>query len=353
MRSAIVGCGSIASVHGQALARLDAHQLVAVADIDMARAVKIADEYGARAYDDLEEMLDREEIDVLHICTPHYLHVPMAELALARGIHVFMEKPPVISMEQWTRLKEAYDKRADNARLGFCFQNRYNENVLYAKKMLQSGIYGQLLGTRAFVTWRREDGYYEDSLWRGQLSTEGGGVLINQAIHTLDLIQFLSDEEPISIRAVTDRQHLSEDIEVEDTVAAYISYPHSRACFFATTSYVKDMPPIIELECEKIRIRLEDTLLTIYRPDGSSISSNFMVGDRLGKSYWGAGHLAAIGDFYRCIEEDRPYPIEIYDIENTVRLLLEAYKAAGRRESYGFFTGQDVCADQRGSSVRV
>lgn len=107
MKSAIIGCGSIAAVHAKSIMKMEGCKLAAVADVIPERAESMAREYGAVPYTDWKQMLEKEEIDVLHICTPHYLHTPMAAEALRRGIHTFMEKPPVISQEQWETLQRA------------------------------------------------------------------------------------------------------------------------------------------------------------------------------------------------------------------------------------------------------
>ena len=189
MKSAIAGCGSIAQLHGRVLTNWIDTALVGAADIDAQKAKTYAEIWHTNAYTSLEDMLHREKPDILHICTPHYLHVPMAEYALAQGIHVFMEKPPVISLEQLHSLENAV-KNSD-ARLGLCYQNRYNPSVREARNILASGRAGKILGARGIVTWHRDSAYYTDSTWRGRLATEGGGALINQAVHTLDLLQYL------------------------------------------------------------------------------------------------------------------------------------------------------------------
>ncbi len=163
MKSAIVGCGGIAAVHGAVLHQNPDTKAVAYADIKKERAEAFAQKYGGNAYGSLEEMLEQESIDALHICTPHYLHVPMAVAALKKGIHVLMEKPPAISHEQLKELKEA----AAGKRVGVCFQNRYNKDVQKALSLIRSGEAGKILGARATVTWRRDAPYYTESGWRG------------------------------------------------------------------------------------------------------------------------------------------------------------------------------------------
>lgn len=324
MRSAIVGCGNVAQVHAKAIAGMEKAELVAVADICFAKAEEMARRYGAKAYADLEEMLRLEEIDVLHICTPHYLHVPMAVQALKAGIHVFMEKPPVINRVQWDMLQQAVQEAEGKARLGICFQNRYNDSVQYVKKQLEEDIYGKILGIRGIVTWNRSIEYYRSNDWRGKLSAEGGGALINQAIHTLDLIQYFMGEKPLSVKADVQKLHLPEEIEVEDMVAAHIQYPEARASFFVTTGYVKDVPPLIELECEKARVRIEEDLVTVF-DNGEAQVYSFPEQKRLGKSHWGMGHQTAIQEFYDCVVCGEKYSIELADVEDTIWLLLQIY----------------------------
>lgn len=324
MRCGIVGCGGVAQVHAKAIHEIMPGALIAVADIVPEKAQELANKYGAKAYSSLGAMLCSEQIDVLHICTPHHLHVPMTVAALKVGTHVFMEKPPVIDEEQWDFLQRTLAQKKITSRLGICFQNRYNDSVQFVKRELESGKYGRVLGVRGIVTWHRDQDYYYSSNWRGKLATEGGGALMNQAIHTLDLMQYFIKEKPLSVKAVKDKLHLPEDIEVEDLVAAHITYPRSRASFYVTTGYVKDVPPLIELECEKGRLRIEEDLVTTF-VDGEAQIRSFKDQKRLGKSHWGMGHLTTIREFYACLKENKKFPIEMEDVADTIWLLLRIY----------------------------
>lgn len=334
MKSAIVGCGGIAYVHARSLQQLQESnvRLAAVADCVPEKATQMGEIFQVKSYTSLEEMIDAEEIDVLHICTPHFLHTPMAEKALKRGISVFMEKPPVISWQQWEQLRQAACEAEGKARLGFCFQNRYNASVRYVKELVERGTYGKVCGIRGIVTWKRDRDYYENSDWRGKLETEGGGVLINQSIHTMDLIQYLCGQKPLRIRAVVDNQHLPETIEVEDTMAAYIEYPAVRACFYASNSYASNAPAMIELECEGARMRIEDMTVTIWDQDGKMQQHEFPVQPQYGKDYWGGGHQLCIKDFYHCLKTGEKFSMEWDRMEDTVWLMLKAYESARGRK---------------------
>lgn len=330
MNSAIVGCGGIAHVHADALRQMDGVNLCAFADIKPERAEEFVTQFGnenSHAYQSFEEMLEKEQIDVLHICTPHYLHVPMAIAALEKGINVFMEKPPALSMDQLSEL----DRVKGNAALGVCFQNRYNASVRQVKSLLDSGEAGKVLGARAFVTWHREAPYYTESGWRGSIATEGGGVLINQSIHTLDLLKhFLGMPEKIEGTVIN--HHLKGVIEVEDTAEAYLLYPDKVALFYATTAFCTDSPVMVELVCEKMTIRMEETKLTITEKGKPSKEMDFSVpANSVGKAYWGNGHMACIADYYDCLRNNRRFPVTIESAGETLRLMRGIYESYNRK----------------------
>ncbi len=323
MRAAIVGCGGIAQVHAKVLSNLENVILVACADTKYERALALANLYGARAYDSLEEMLEKEQIDVLHICTPHCMHAPMAVQAAERGIHVFMEKPLAINREQLAQLSAL----GEQVRIGVCFQNRYNQNVKYVKGLIDSGRTGQIIGARAFVTWCRNKDYYENSDWRGRFTTEGGGALINQSIHTLDLVtEFLGS--PSFVESHAANHHLKDNIEVEDTLEAYIDFHSCPAVFYATTAYSGNAPVLIELCCEHVTIRMEDMEISCQWKDGRKEHISFEQQAALGKNYWGSGHSAIIHDFYDCVETGRHFPIGISEAYTTMDLVFKIYESS-------------------------
>ena len=365
MRIGIIGCGGIAHCHARSILQLKEEgmdlDLTAVCDIERQKAEEFHSLYGGEVYTDYCGMLEKAGLDAVHICTPHDLHVPMALESLAHGIHVFTEKPPVISRQQWDELKSGVRMAADtadlsrqgeslnaeagsgtslrrnqfSARIGFCFQNRFNESVQYIRSILQSGVYGRIRGARGFVTWGRDADYYESSPWRGRLDREGGGALINQSIHTLDLLQYFIGEAPQEIRAIEGNLHLQDVTEVEDTFTAYIRYPEARAVLFASNAYVGNVPVIVDLDLEKAHIRMEETFVTIDTAEGERITRQFGQRAGFGKDYWGNGHAACIRAWYEALQTGTPFAIEIGDIENTVELLLDGYadaRAAGQHK---------------------
>lgn len=332
-RVAIVGCGAISQVHARVLDAMEEVELCAFADCRRERAEELAAQYGgdeAGVYEGLEEMLEAECPQVVHICTPHYLHVPMALEVLRRGGSVFMEKPPAISEQQFARLEQAVAGSA--GRLGVCFQNRYNASTRKVDELLREGSLGAVRGARAFVTWNRDTVYYQASGWRGNWDTEGGGALINQSIHTLDiLLRWLG--EPDTVEATMTNHHLQGVIEVEDTVEAFLGFPGGRkACFYATTAYVSDAPVIIELACEKGSIRLEEEKVTVKYLQGEETVIPLKAGSIPGKSYWGSGHAACISDFYRSLNSEAEYENSLASTANTMQVMMKMYQSAGVRQ---------------------
>lgn len=324
MKAAIVGCGAIAHNHAKSILSLG-HELVALADINPQRLEAFSNEYGGNTYPSLDAMLECEQIDVLHICTPHNLHVPMALQALDKGVNVFMEKPPVINEAQLAQLWEAYN--GHKAKLGFCFQNRYNPPAIKALEILHSGEAGKILGARSYVTWNRGANYYQDD-WHGTMEKEGGGVLINQSIHSMDLVHTLIGQTPVSIDAVMANHRLKTEIEVEDTMSALITYPDLRFSFYATNAYAGNPPPLMEIMCENMILRIEGSMLTkkVGRGPWEQIAVEEKVS--IGKSYWGPGHASCIGDYYSSIMENRPFALELPNVDSSIRLMLKIYKSA-------------------------
>ena len=325
LRSAIVGCGGIAQVHARALSEMPEAELIAFADVIPERAEAMAEKYGGRAYSSLDELLDHEKIDVLHICTPHYLHTPLARQAAELDINVFTEKPPVIDRQQWTEFKQLGDK----VRVGICFQNRYNGSTRALKDLLSTGEPGKVLGSRGFVTWRRDAPYYTESGWRGALSTEGGGALINQAIHTLDLMAYFLGPGQVLGASLSNR-HLKGIIEVEDTLEAALDFGDARGLFYAATAYSLDAPIIFELACENATLRLEGERFTRIWRDGRMEQEDYTAPDPTvpGKSYWGSSHRRCIEDFYRCVMSGERFPNDIPGVSDTIELMLSVYEAA-------------------------
>lgn len=336
MRVGLVGCGSIGVIHAKIISNIPTAELCSFADIRIDQAQKFAKEYTrgrASVYSSLEEMLEDEELEIIHICTPHAEHVPMAISCLKNNINVFVEKPPAIHRTEFQLLQKAVAN--SKGKIGFCFQNRYNESTKKINELLNSGRFGEIKGARAFVTWSRDDSYYTESDWRGTRNTEGGGVLINQAIHTLDLLLSWMGT-PITVEASMQNHHLKGVIEVEDTLEAYLTFHESntvRAVFYATNAYVSNEPILIELRCEHGMLRLEGNHVW-YQEGNSEVPILWREETKTtqgsAKSYWGSGHKSCIQDFYTCLQLGVAFKNDLKSVENTFETMINIYDSAKR-----------------------
>ena len=187
LNTAVIGAGAIHRCHVNALRQIPNVALRALVDIDSVKGLTLAMAYQCRFYQDYREMLLDDAIDVVHICTPHFEHKRMILAALAAGKHVFCEKPVGMNSSEFGDIVQAVDQSP--GLLGVCYQNRLNPTSLRIRQELSEGGLGKMLGMKAVLTWSRSGAYYTESPWRGRLATEGGSLLINQAIHTLDLMQ--------------------------------------------------------------------------------------------------------------------------------------------------------------------
>lgn len=307
-RVGLVGCGGISSAHIPALMGMENVQIAAVCDPKSDRARAAADRTGAEIARDFGELIARPDIDAVHILTPHFLHAPMAIQALAAGKHVLTEKPMATTLSDAKAMIAAARKSA--ARLGVVFQNRYNPATVELKRLIASGEGGALLGARAMVAWRREAPYYLESGWRGRMATEGGGSLINQSIHTLDLLSYIAGRPIVRVRGHVSTDLLDGVVDVETSCHAVAEYAGGgRVVIFTTNDYALDAPIEIEFACEKKRWQIVgDELYDLT--DGMALLLGGKDPTVAAKAYWGAGHAAEIRDFYDCLETGRPFPLE-------------------------------------------
>lgn len=329
MKINLVGCGGISKCHLRAINSLkdNGAELTAVADIAPARADKAADENSCKAYYDYTEMLEREQPDVVHICTPHYLHVDMAVEALERGINVVLEKPCATSVDGLKKLIGSETK--SNGKVAVCFQNRYNSSVVFAKKLIESEKFGKVKSARAFVTWKRDADYYNADAWRGTWSQECGGVLINQAIHTHDLMQYLFGKTTKTVEGHISNFHLKDEIEVEDTASVFFTYEDgSRAVYFATTAAGSNSDPIVEITCENAVIRVEGSTVYKIGDETEVLFSQKSDVDFVGKKEWGDSHTHLISDFYDCVRNGTDFQIDSKEAGRAVSELLAVYESS-------------------------
>jgi UDP-N-acetyl-2-amino-2-deoxyglucuronate dehydrogenase len=220
VRTGLVGCGKVAHIHAEALAALPEGELVAVQDNDGARAAAFAARYGAAAFDDVAAMVAQARLEAVIVCTPHPAHAAPAIAAMEAGAHVLVEKPLASTLADCDRMIAAAVRY--NVRLGLVSQRRFFEPIVRMKAAIGAGKIGTpVLGSVVMLSWR-DEAYYRSDPWRGKWSTEGGGVLINQSPHHLDMLQwFMGPVEEIT-GCWGNLNHPY--VEVEDTALAMIRF---------------------------------------------------------------------------------------------------------------------------------
>lgn len=319
---AVVGCGDVAEVHVAAVMDAAGVHLVAVCDRDADHLSTAVQRFGVPGYSDVEDLLEAHEVDVVHACTPHDQHLPVARAALQRGVHVLLEKPLAESVAAGAELVSLAD--GSPATLGVCFQNRYNPTSVALKAALISGDYGAVLGARAQVMWTRTAEYYRSRPWRGTWRGSGGGLLMNQAIHTIDLVQwFLGDVA--AVRGDTSTLLFAEDIEVEDTAVGVFEHTSGvRTNFYATLTHFEHAPVFIEITCERGVLVLNGDLV-VQLPDGTHEVLAQRDEPATARTYWGASHERLIGDFYRAVRAREPFWIDAAEAAKSLAIAQSFY----------------------------
>jgi UDP-N-acetyl-2-amino-2-deoxyglucuronate dehydrogenase len=220
LRTGLIGCGKVGQLHAAALQALPESEFVAVCDRDLKRAAAFAASYGTRPYTEADRMIRDSGVQAVMVCTPHPLHAEAVIQAAEAGAHALVEKPLAASLADCDAMLAA--ARKAGTRLGVVSQRRFYEPVRRMKKAIDDGKIGRpVLGVFVMFSWR-DQAYYESDPWRGKWATEGGGVLVNQSPHQLDLLQwFMGEIEEVS-GLWANLNHPS--IEVEDTALAMIRF---------------------------------------------------------------------------------------------------------------------------------
>ena len=303
----LIGAGNISETHARACREIAGVEIAGVYGANHTRAGKLAALYGGVAYGDLEALLAHRPLDAVIIGSPSGVHAEQGVAAARAGLHVLVEKPIDVTLAAADRLIDA--ARTAGVRLGVLFQDRTQPSFVRLRELLGSGALGRPLLASAHVKWYRAPEYYTASRWRGTRGLDGGGALINQGIHTIDLLVWLLG--PVR-RVRADSATLLHEIEVEDTTLALLEFASGvRVSFEATTAAYPGYPRRVELTTTEGTIVLEhdrviatdlrtsvDGLLPDVDPDTNRSASSPVVSDV-------RGHQRLIEDFVAAIHESR------------------------------------------------
>ena len=300
----IVGTGLIARFHANAVEASDRLRLVACVDVDRARAEAFAAERGCAPYTDLDEALARGDVGIVSVATPSGAHDEAVLAAARHRIPVLVEKPLAITSERCDRLIAAC--RESGTPLGGIFQTRFTEDFEKAKRAVSSGELGRITFARVDVPWWRDDAYYAGT-WHGTRRMDGGGALINQAIHMVDWLVELMPPV-VDVKAFT--ATLAHPIETEDTAVAVLRFEGGAlGAIYATTASFPGRGKRLEITGTRGTYVWDDSATGVSRPDQLDY----------------AGHLACFDAFAESLAGGRPYPIDGASARKAVDLISRIY----------------------------
>jgi UDP-N-acetyl-2-amino-2-deoxyglucuronate dehydrogenase len=259
-RSAVIGTNVVGVTHLRAISTTNLCTLAAVCDLAPARAKGALDKLGlghTPVYESLSEMLRKEKLDVVHICTPSGAHLDCAMEAIKARVNVICEKPLEVTLERCDAMLEAAQKA--NVRIGGIFQYRWNEANAAIRHAVEEGRFGRVAWAGSFTPWWRPDEYFETGGWRGTWKMDGGGAIMNQSIHAIDLIHWFAGPVKTVCAFAGRRSH--NKIEVEDTLSATVQFASGAfGTIMGTTALFPGAPVRVEIGGENGTAVSEDGL---------------------------------------------------------------------------------------------
>lgn len=329
----IIGCGTIFPMHAQSIKNIDGARLAAVCDIKEERAKARAKAYHCNYYTNYKDMLNKEGLDAVHICTPHYLHMPMVVAAASRKINVLTEKP--MGLDPAAAKKEIAAAKKNKITFGVIFQNRFNPGSQLVKKRIEDKSLGKLKAAKLVLTYCKPDSYYKTSDWKGRLDKEGGGVVIDQAIHYLDILRWLA-ASPVEYVEANVSRRMHSFINVEDSAEGIIRFKSGfYVCFYLMNCYSFDDDPVIDMDCRNGRVRIvKDSAYIRYcsgRREKAEPKKNEFIdyGDGV-RDYWGYCHFNQIRDFYASLRLGRRPAVTGEEGLKTQELVWAIYESSRR-----------------------
>lgn len=324
---ALIGCGAIAKLHAKAIANISGAKLVGVYDYSYEYAQKFADEFCCKAYATLEELLQDKEIEIVNICTPSGLHAEQIVAAANAKKHIIVEKPMAITEEQLNQAIDAVQK--NGVKMEVVSQLRFTPSVQKVKKAIEAGRLGKILFADFRMKYYRSEEYYRQGGWRGTWKMDGGGALMNQGIHGIDLLQYLLG----GVKSVYAQcRTLARDIEVEDTANILIEYANGAIGVIQGTTVAKPgYARKIEITGTKGTVVIKEDTIERWDIDGErelqENTSLFNSGaDPM--AFSDKFHVMQFEDMLRAIElDERPF-VDENEGRKPVEIILAAYRSS-------------------------
>jgi UDP-N-acetyl-2-amino-2-deoxyglucuronate dehydrogenase len=332
----IVGCGVIAPFHARAVGELPNARLAAVCDVVAERAERIGREFGAPHLTDVDELLARDDVDVVSVCVPSGMHADFGVRAAAAGKHVVVEKPIDITLEAADRLIAAC--REHGVALTVISQRRYEPGVQEMRELIDAGRLGRLILGDAVIKWYRSQDYYDSGDWRGTHALDGGGCLMNQGVHYVDLLVWMMGPVDRVFARCTTAAH---DIEVEDIAAAVLAFRSGAVGVLeASTAVFPGLPERLEVTGTRGTLIVEAGRLIVRQlkdeqgetsPYGTKLARE--AGGQPGAAAEPAAmshdrHRQQLADFLAALDEGREPPLSGEEARRPLEIILAVYESA-------------------------
>ncbi|MBE7031655.1 MAG: Gfo/Idh/MocA family oxidoreductase [Ruminococcaceae bacterium] len=329
VRFAVIGCGRVSYNHFDAIEHAPHAELVAVCDIIEEKAKKAALKHGlSKWYTDAEEMLDNEEIDVCCILVPSGMHAECACLVASHGVHVLCEKPLDVTREKMDKMINCC--KENNVKLGAIFQRRTFDGAIKIKKLLEDGVIGKITLAEASLKYYRDQEYYDSGEWRATWELDGGGALMNQGVHGIDMLSWIMG----GIHSVYARcETLVWDVEVEDTAVVSVKFKNGAiGVIQGTTTAYPGLDTIFSFHGPDGSISFGDNCVYKWRLKDETIEEPEILGSMGGEncqySTTNYGHTVQIEDMAMAVIEDRDPMITGEEARKSVGLILAIYESA-------------------------
>jgi len=320
----LAGTGNMARQHAGEISRIKNARLLAVYSSSAERAEKFANKYGARAYTDYDKMLSNPDIQIIDIVTKNNLHAELGIRAAQRGKHVIVEKPIDVSLEKAEKLVSECQKA--HVKLSVISQQRFDKAFKKVKNMIDNGKFGKIFSASISMGWRRNDNYYKTtSGWRASPTEAGGGVLIMQAIHLLDVLRWLCG--PVS--SVTSKMTIAtHDIPIEDTAVGLIKFKNDIIATIACSTSVRcNIPDRLEIHGELGSVSIEKNRIIMWNFNKNPILSKVKSILLSLKPYARGSIKEQIEDVLDAIKEGREPAVTGSDGLETLRLINLLYSS--------------------------
>jgi len=325
----LIGGGNITQTHARAARAIPGVEISAIQGTNSEKIARLCREHGGTSYQDFDAFLKHRPMDLVLIGSPSGLHATQGIAAARQGLHVLTEKPIEINTARADALIEAAKK--SNVQLGVIFQDRMKPHIRQLKNWIDQGLLGRPLMVDARVKWYRPPEYYANSRWRGTLALDGGGALINQGVHTVDLLLWLlGDVVRVQARTGT----LLHKIEAEDSAAAILEFGNGAlGILHATTAAYPGYPRRVEISGTEGTVILEhDRIIaanlrnTPAAVESAALDENQSASTAVVSDF--RGHQAVLEDFLQAIQQNRTPACDGLEGRRSIALVEAIYRAA-------------------------